>query len=82
MFIWNNCEKCPYYSCYTPYCSDDGCPIEECGAGLNPEEGCKHNRLVRWILFKIQQRKERKQEAYMISLLERADSEQEGQDEI
>ena len=53
-------------------------PIEECGAGLNPEEGCKHNRLVRWILFKIQQRKERKQDEYMMSLLEQADSEQEG----
>jgi hypothetical protein len=66
----NDCEKCPYYSSYIPYWSDDGCPVEDCGAGLNPEDSCRHNRLVRWILFNIQQRKERKQDAYMMSFLE------------
>lgn len=78
MFRCNECEKCPYYSCYTPYWSDDGSPIEECYAGLNPEDGCKHNRLVRWILFKIQQRKERKQDAYMMSLLKKAEEIEDG----
>ena len=68
MCKWNDCEKCPYYSNYVSYW--DGEFIECCSAGLNPEEGCKHNRLVRWILFKIQQRKERKYEKYLMSLLE------------
>lgn len=60
MFGYNDCEKCPYYDAYIPYWSDDGCPIEECSAGCNPEDGCKHSRLVRWILAKIQEFKFRK----------------------
>ena len=77
MCKWNDCEKCPYYSAYIPYWSEDGCPVEHCEAGLNPEEGCRHNRLVRWILFKIQQRKDRKYEERLMQYLE-----QEEQDEI
>lgn len=70
MFIWNDCEKCPYYSSYIPYWSEDGCPEENCGCGCNPEEGCKHNRLVRWILHKIQDHKIAKYERYLMGLYE------------
>lgn len=77
MFIWNDCEKCPHYSSWIDYFSEDGCPTEYCGAGLNPEDGCKHSRLVRWILSKIQQRKDKKEDEYLMKLLQ-----EEEQDEI
>lgn len=70
MIKWNECDRCPYYSSYIPYWSDDGFPVEDCGAGLNPEDGCKHNRLVRWILFKIRQREMIREDQYIMSLLE------------
>ena len=75
MCKWNDCEKCPYFSAWIPYYSEDGCPVENCEAGLNPEEGCKHNRLVRWILFKIQQRKLAKYEAYLTKFIEKYEEE-------
>lgn len=68
MCRYNDCEKCPYFEFWVEYWSGE--PRENCKAGLNPEEGCKHNRLVRWILYKIQQRKDKKYEEYMMSLLE------------
>jgi hypothetical protein len=72
---YNDCEKCPYYSCYTPYWSDDGCPVENCEAGLNPEEGCKHSGLVRWVKAKLYQRKIRKEDEYYRRLLAEEDDE-------
>lgn len=77
MILLNDCEKCPYYNSYIPYFSDDGCPVEDCEAGLNAEDGCRHSLLVRWILSKIQQRKIRKYDEYLMGLLQ-----EEEQDEI
>ena len=70
MLRYNDCEECPYFSSYIPYFSDDGYPVEECGAGFNPEDGCRHSRLVRWILAKIEQRKARKSDKYLMEMLE------------
>lgn len=71
---WNDCEKCPYYSNHVSYW--DGEFTEYCGAGLNPEDGCKHNRLVRWVLFKIQQRKDKKYDKYLMRLLEQGEQDE------
>ncbi len=68
MSRWNDCGKCPYH-CEYQY--NWGVMFtEDCKAGLNPYVGCGHNRLVRWILFKIQQRKEKKLDKYVMKLLE------------
>lgn len=78
MIRWNDCEKCPYYSSYIPYYSEDGCLVEDCGAGCNPEEGCRHNRLVRFILHLIQEYKLRKwlkHEEQMLKEMEEPDEE-------
>jgi hypothetical protein len=64
-----NCDKCPYYDAYIPYWSEDGCPVETCEAGLDPEDGCHYPKWVKWILRKNQQRKDRKHEKYMERLL-------------
>lgn len=71
MFRCNDCEKCPYYHSWIDYFgSEDGSLTEFCEAGLNPEDGCKHSHLVRWILFKIEQRRLKKEDKRLLEEFE------------
>lgn len=69
----NNCEKCPYFKFYSPRWVICELSCYYCDLGFDVDEGCKHNRLVRWILFKLQQRKDIKYDKYMSKALRQED---------